>query len=132
MPKESKVFSVFSNYDPNGIVYHRESFGWELNSVSDNRVAMHRETTIPNYHKLTQYERDYENNLKLYLKYKEQSTVGFLAALILLFIFIIPGLLYILYKNNMKNKAEFYKSELERIVSESRTLHFSVGNSVLK
>ena len=60
MPKESKVFNTFGEYDTNGVVYHRESFGWELNSIASNRIAMHRETTIPNYYKLTEYERQYD------------------------------------------------------------------------
>ena len=131
MPKESKVFSVFSNYDPNGIVYHRESFGWELNSVSDNRVAMHRETTIPNYHKLTQYERDYDQNLKLFTEYEAKSIFSFKIFFILLLIFVLPGVLYIMYKGEAKKKANFHLSELERISGEARLLHFSVGEEVL-
>ena len=92
---------------------------------------MHRETTIPNYHKLTQYKRDYDQNLRQFTEYDLKSVFHFKMFFILFLIFVIPGVLYIMYKGEAKKKANFHLSELERISGEARLLHFSVGDEVL-
>jgi hypothetical protein len=131
MPKESKVFTTIGDYDTNDIVYHRESFGWELNSVANVRIAMHRETTIPNYFRLTEYERQYDENTKLYQHYRNKSSFSLMTAFILLLLFIVPMGLYIWYKVSMKQKASFHLSELERIVNEARMIRYSEGDNVV-
>src|SRR5690606_19014226 len=99
-------FRVNSVYSANAIVFERESFGWELTSASDLNIAMSRDTSIPHYMKLLQYENDYNEHLNRFYKYHRRARFNLKIYLILLLILVVPGFLYIIYKvyNSMKAK----------------------------
>lgn len=94
------------------------AFGWQKTEVIQERHGrstydyqiLAREKDMPNYEKLSSLEKRYElakSNLRTY------SGIDFLTALLLFLLFIVPGVIYVVYKNTKKEEIETnnYKCE---------------------
>ena len=106
-------------------------FGWQATQESSRRSGrstyhyqiMARETTMPHYNDLRRCEIDYESakdDLKLYDS-MEASTV-----LLLLLLFIFPGIIYIVYKSNQKSNINAHNSncreKMRRAMNDARNI----------
>lgn len=114
MSRESKIFVAKINAQQEIAEY--ESFGWELLSINGNQVSLTRETQNDVYSDLVKYQAEYESlndklmNISQNHLYKKASVK---TACILLLLGIVPGVLYILYKNNQKQQINQVNAELE-------------------
>ncbi len=129
MALENKIFTKVHNFTENDILYHRESFGWDLISGTDEKMFFKRETTIRDYRTLTKLETDYENTLSLYIKYDKKFKINVKLLLVLLILTLgIGALLYliVLLSINLfyKSQAKKHLKEINKIVEEARNLRY--------
>jgi hypothetical protein len=86
-----------------------QAFGWQKTQEVSRRVGksthdyaiMVRETTMNHYDDYRKLEKEYESN-KANIKYYQEAEIS--TALLLLLLFIIPGVIYIAVKTSQKNK----------------------------
>jgi len=116
-------------------IFNRDSrdLGDKVETVTTNYVKLvfSRETTMPNYQKIKSLENEYDQKAnRLQVLKNDEPTVNIIITVVLLFIYIIPGVIYLVVKSNKKKK---YKEEvipqiitlqndLERILNESQRL----------
>ena len=109
MSRESRIFKA-TIYDTQKTIEHYESFGWELLSIDNKQIVMSRETQNPIYSDLVKAQANYEAKLKEYqaivdpIHPQEPAPFSFGSCFLGLIALIIPGVLYIIYKVNQKNK----------------------------
>lgn len=119
MSRESKIFTT-SKLKISEKVKDYESFGWELLSINGTDVSMSRETQNKVYVELVKYEHQYEelalrrNGIE-YPKKPTNMDAGIV--ILLLMLFIIPGIIYIYVKVQQDKKYnELYSiAESERM-----------------
>ena len=129
---------------PNGDKYYRKmyeesmkyiddltAFGWQKTQTavqrhgrtSSNYQIFARETTMPNYEQIKDLEDKYET-AKNSFKHYERASIS--TAFLLLLLFILPGVLYIVYKTTKKNAIndnnQRQKEIMEQSVAEARKL----------
>ena len=107
------------------------AFGWQPTQESSRRSGkathhyqiMARETSMPHYNEYRRLEEDYETakgDIKYYIP-AEFSTI-----VLLLLLFIIPGVLYIVFKTMQKAKIEDHnnqcKAQMKKAVSTARNI----------
>jgi hypothetical protein len=138
MSRESKIFTE-SKANVSKRVKEYEAFGWELLSINGFDVSMSRETQNKVYADLVKFEYEYEN-----LKEQQHALVvpippkplKALIAFIGLVCFLLPGVLYIVFKILKKKKynedlakynAEFERleQEIKKVCESSRSTFFS-------
>ncbi|MCF0117130.1 MAG: hypothetical protein HUJ61_03665 [Bacilli bacterium] len=118
MAKESLIFKRTSNFEND--IKNNECFGWELQSVTDI-VVMLRETKDPNYGKLVEGEKEYNElieqketiDARYIVPHRPLPTSTWLFV-ILLILGIIPGIIYKAVKNNTIAKYETLLAEINR------------------
>lgn len=138
MSRESKIFTE-TKANISKRVKEYEAFGWELLSINGFDVSMSRETQNKVYSDLVKFEYEYES-----LKDQQRALVvpiqpkPIKASIVLigLIFFLLPGILYIVYKI-LKNKkytedsgkylAEFNRleEEIKKVCETSRSTFFS-------
>ena len=99
-------------------------FGWkkikEISKPSGRQnhkfAVFERDTSINNYEALKSLESEYSK--ALYNK-KTYNPINIKAALISLCFFIIPGLVYIIFKNLQKSKIKKHNNECEDIMTNA-------------
>lgn len=129
MALENRIFKKVHNFTENDILYHRESFGWDLVSGTDEKMFFKRETTIRDYRSLKKLEGDYENKLSLYIKYDKKFKINYKALLILLILTLgVGALIYLIILLSMnlyyKSQAKKYLKEMKSIIEEARKLRY--------
>ncbi|MDR3293162.1 MAG: hypothetical protein LBT20_03555 [Clostridiales bacterium] len=72
MSRESKIIDC-ETQEQKQITYDNESFGWELLSISENRITMSRETQNPIYNELLKFEIEYRDITKEIEKTKKEK-----------------------------------------------------------
>ncbi len=107
------------------------AFGWQPTQETSRRSGrtthhyqiMARETSMPHYNEYRRLENDYETakgNLQVY------NSMEFTTVLLLLLIFIVPGIIYIAYKTNQKNNIESNnqncRSQMQKAMSSARNI----------
>lgn len=143
MSRETKIFNCKENKivtSKQDCISHYESFGWEVLQIGETEITMSRETQNPKYAELVKYEDKYnEINQKIIQKLSEKQNykqASVKTALILLLIFVVPGVLYITLKTVSKNKINANNQAIDNEVFElkkqanetmlaSKTLFFS-------
>ena len=99
------------------------AFGWQKTQTCEQRHGkthsnyqiLARETTMPNYEQIKALEDKYEA-AKGNIKYYEKASAS--TAFLLLLIFILPGVLYIVYKTNKKNSIVNNNQQQEEIMKQ--------------
>jgi hypothetical protein len=141
MSRESKIFDVTEKKHIKNKVRDYESFGWELLSINGLDVSMSRESQSPVYAELVKFEYEYEELVsqqeELYHRRPiKPAPFNFVLALLLLVIFVLPGVVYIVLAimKNKKFKQDYEVWDLEmrklegekrRVCNESRSTFFS-------
>lgn len=107
------------------------AFGWQPTQETSRRSVrithhyqiMARETSMPHYNEYRRLENDYETakgNLQVY------NSMEFTTVLLLLLIFIVPGVIYIAYKTNQKNNIESNnqncRSQMQKAMAAARNI----------
>ena len=107
------------------------AFGWQPTQTTSRRSGrtthhyqiMARETSMPHYNEYRRLEEDYETskgNIKYY------NSMEFTTVLLLLLLFIIPGVIYIVFKTSQKNEIESHnnqcKQQMQKAVSSARSI----------
>jgi len=128
MSRESKLFSEDRSL-VNKRIKEYESFGWELLSINGNDVSMARETQNKVYSELVKNEYNYEDLMgkqRALVKPTKPADLSFGTAFILILLAIIPGVLYIVYKNSEGKKyrenLSIYETEYNQLEQEIKTL----------
>ena len=138
MSRESKLIKP-TVWSAEKTIQHYESFGWELLSFNGDIITMTRETQIPVYADLVKMETKYDELIKKYnsvpypVKPVAPASFDFGKCCKLLLCLIVPGVIYIVYKNKQKNayleafgefnrKVTEYNKERERIAAEIEKL----------
>jgi hypothetical protein len=139
MSRESKIIAAPNKQIIGKRVKEFESFGWELLSINGLDVSLSRETQNSVYADLVKFEYQYdvlrEQQERLVIP-KAPISFSFLLFLILILVFVIPGLLYvgliIWSKQKYTEAVNVYKAEFDRLEKEikkvcddSRTVFFS-------
>ena len=112
-------------YDINNIIYHRETFGWNLIGFNSTCVNMERRVNHKNLLLFKSYEDKYNKALGLYYYYHSLSRINIKLSLLLIYIIlIIPGLIYFIIKLMRRRQAirELYK--IDQIIREARRINF--------
>lgn len=138
MSRESKFFSVPDRKTMTEKVKELECFGWELLSVSGLNVTMTRETQNKVYPELVRYEYEYEALNEELNKLHEPISPFFNVFLfiILTILFILPGILYLIYYlyskqkymrlyNEYSSKYDQLSQQIKEICDKSRIIFFS-------
>ena len=123
--EDKESFKRHSNYEK--YIADLQCFGWEKKEeitkrsgrIHVNYQVMIRDTDMPNYKEYKKCELEYENaknQLKTYKKI-EVST-----ALVLLLLFIIPGVIYIYIKSKQKENIEKTNIECQTKMNNSLDL----------
>ena len=138
MSRESRIFTSNAYQNPQTLISHYESFGWELLSINGNQVTMSRETQVDCYTDLVKYQSQYEQKLQELLAIKDpvapapiSGGICFITFLLAIF----PLALYLTYKIKKKNayKAvvaenaalrEKLTKEMDEIALQSRGVFF--------
>lgn len=126
MSRESKIF-VEEKKAVTRRIKDYESFGWELLSINGTDVSMSRETQNKIYIDLVKYEHNYEelreqldNLIKPVVPVKFSLGLAFM----LLIFFVLPGVLYIVFKilqnNRFKEEYDVYVTEGKKLVNEMK------------
>lgn len=147
MSRESKLIKP-SAWSAEKTIQHYESFGWELLSFNGDIITMTRETQIPVYAELVRMETKYDELIKKYnsvpypVKPVAPASFDFGKCCKLLLCLIVPGVIYIVYKNKQKNeylnangefnrkvaeynkKRETISAEIEKLLVDSRSLFY--------
>ncbi len=92
-----------------GYIQDMTAFGWQPTQETTRRSGklhskyqiMARDTSMEHYNDYRRLEIDYETAKG---EFKYYSEMEFLTVLLLLVLFIIPGVLYIVFKNNQKKE----------------------------
>ena len=115
----------------NDYIQDLTAFGWQPTqetSSSSGRTTyyyqiMARETSMPHYNEYRRLENDYETakgNLQVY------NSMEFTTVLLLLLIFIVPGVIYIAYKTDQKNNIESNnqkcRSQMQKAMAAARNI----------
>lgn len=91
-----------------------EAFGWqysqELHHGRSTSSLLVRDKNMPNYDRIAELDKEYFE-LKAKKKYYEKMSFG--TFLLLLLIFIVPGLLYWLFKHLRKSSINDYNAKLQ-------------------
>lgn len=129
MALENKIFTKVHTFTENEILYHRESFGWDLVSGTDEKMFFKRETTIRDYRTLTKLESDYENTLSLYIKYDKKFKINFKLLLVVLILTLgIGALIYLIVLMIVnivyKSQAKKHLKKIKDIIAEARKLRY--------
>lgn len=107
------------------------AFGWQPTQESTERHGritshyqiMARETSMEHYNELRKLESEYELAKS---QIKSYSSMKFTTALLLLLIFIVPGVIYIAYKTNQKNSINENNanchSRMQKAVADARNI----------
>ena len=107
------------------------AFGWqptqETSRTSDiithHYQIMARETSMPHYNEYRRLENDYETAKA---KLKVYNSMEFTTVLLLLLIFIIPGVIYIAYKINQKDNIErnnqYCRTQMQKAIASARNI----------
>ena len=108
------------------------AFGWETTTqvelqkhgpVTSRYQILARDTSNPNYNKYRIKELDYETAKE---NIKEYKPMDISTALLLLLLFIIPGVIYIKYKMDQKKKINENNKEcklkMEKAINEARNI----------
>ena len=107
------------------------AFGWQKTEETTRRSGrtnhnyqiLARETSMPNYNEYRKLENDYEA-AKSKIKYYDSMEAT--TVLLLLVLFILPGVLYIAYKSSQKSDIEANnkkcKELMQKAVSEARSI----------
>jgi len=125
MSRESKIFTALSKGIVGKRVKEYEAFGWELLSINGTDVSLSRETQNSVYPDLVKFEYEYEalreSQSALAVPIQPEPFSVFWA-LIGLLIFVLPGVLYIVFKimMNKKYNEKFleYTTEFNRLENE--------------
>ena len=122
MSRESRIFKA-TVYSTQKTIEHYESFGWELLSIDNKQIVMSRETQNPIYGDLVKAQANYEAKLQEYQAIVDPKEPEKPAPFSIgtcfwgLVALIIPGVCYIVYKINQKNKYNeafaLYSSQLD-------------------
>lgn len=138
MSRESKIFTE-TKLGIGNRVKEYESFGWELLSINGTDVSMSRETQNKVYADLIKFEYKYEalrEELAALVRPIKPTPINILGAFLGILCFIVPGVLYIIYKIKKSKQyqeelSEFeleYKKllqEIKKVCEESRSTFFS-------
>lgn len=115
----------------NDYIQDLTAFGWQPTQETSSRSGrtthyyqiMARETSMPHYNEYRRLENDYETakgNLQVY------NSMEFTIVLLLLLIFIVPGVIYIAYKTNQKNNIESNnqkcRSQMQKAMAAARNI----------
>ena len=107
------------------------AFGWQKTQTVEQRHGrfnsnyqiLARETTMPDYQQLKTLEDQYEA-AKENIQHYEKASIS--TAFLLLLLFILPGVLYIVYKTTKKNSImannQEQKEIMKRCVADARRL----------
>lgn len=107
------------------------AFGWqptqkvtERHGRTNSRYQiMARETSMPNYNELRKCEMAYEDAKS---RIKTYSSAEFTTVLLLLLIFIIPGVLYLVFKSSQKSSINenntMCKIEMQAAINKAKAL----------
>lgn len=134
MAIENRVFTTTHTFSDNQILYHRESFGWSLVSGTDEKMFFKRETTMPDYRHLKQYEALYEAALASYIKYDKGFKIHKVLFFLLLILTVVVGaviyllILFILNTIYKFKKRKFSKA-LNEAVENARKLRYASNTS---
>lgn len=108
------------------------AFGWQTTQESHERFGhstrryqiMARDMSIEHYNDLIKLENDYETAKS---QIKSYSSMEFGIVILLLLLFIIPGVIYIAFKNNQKNAInennQKCNNRMQQAVTEARKLY---------
>ncbi len=114
-----------------GYINDLTAFGWQPTQTASRRSGrsshsvqiMARETSMPHYNEYRRLEEDYEaakGDIKYY------SSMEFTTVLLLLLLFIIPGVLYIAFKSSQKSNIEAHnnecKAKMQKAVTTARNI----------
>ena len=125
---EQEVFHSYMKY-----IRDLSAFGWKIQS--DNHVngdyyrtsgfvfLLVRDTNMPNYNRINELEKEYEN-ARSQLKHYNELNIHL--AVFLFFIFIIPGIVYVVLKNKEK-KAKYdynepFQNKMRKAIIEANSL----------
>ena len=139
MSRESKIFSVRNKKDVGDRVKEYESFGWELLSINGLDVSLSRETQNSVYSDLVKYEYQYEElreELEALQRPIPYKSFDFGLFLLCTLAFIVPGILYIVFyyqkKNKYIEKLNVYEqknqellNKIKKVCDDSRNVFFS-------
>lgn len=126
MSREAKIVYSDNFFSTQEKINHYEGFGWELLSINGKQISLTRETQNPIYTELVKNEAKYNELVKEYelisneLNRVYHKPASIKAALILLLLAIIPGVLYIVFKTKDKNAKEALKIELRQKLDVKR------------
>ena len=115
----------FRKIHEEGIKYVEDlvAFGWQKTQTAEQRHGkthsnyqiLARETTIPNYEQLRKLEVEYETAKGNILTYEKASIS---TAFLLLLLFILPGVLYIVFKTSKKNSIMNHNQQQKEIMKQ--------------
>lgn len=99
-------------------------FGWKKSQTKRERhgrlfhdvYILSRDETMKNYDKLVGLEKRYLSNMSQLQTYKNDNV--FFIALVLLLLFIIPGVIYLIYKNKQKNEININNTKIQKKLKE--------------
>lgn len=111
MIETREVYAVHKEY-----IEDLTAFGWQKTEVVSRGSArsrssyqvMARETGMPNYVEILKLENDYETAKKNLKSYKSME---FGVVLLFFLIFILPGIIYVLFKSNQKQNIEYHNAK---------------------
>ena len=114
-----------------GYINDLTAFGWQPTQTASRRSGrsshsvqiMARETSMSHYNEYRRLEEDYEaakGDIKYY------NSMEFTTVLLLLLLFIIPGVLYIAFKSSQKSNIETHnnecKAKMQKAVTTARNI----------
>ena len=121
-----KLYDECQNY-----IQDMTAFGWQPTQESTERHGrttshyqiMARETSMEHYNELRKLEIEYESAKS---QIKSYNSMEFTTVLLLLLIFIIPGVIYSAYKTNQKNSInennQNCRSRKQKAVTDARKI----------
>ena len=110
-----------------------ESFGWkytqDVRYGKGYRNLLARDADMPNHQRLVDLEKKYfelENKKKYYHPIFEDGFIDFLKVLVLLILFVLPLVLYLVFKSSRKKHINEFNQKIqeqqEAILKEARSL----------
>ena len=131
MSRESRIFNTNAFLDPQTLISHYESFGWELLSLNGNQVTMSRETQVDCYSDLVKYQYQYENNMNELLAIKDPIAPAHISGGICFFTFILAIFPFALYLNYKIKQKKAYKEQIAENAAKRRNLLEEMENIAL-
>ena len=127
MIETKKVLS----YEPREYIEDLKSFGWQQTDEIEERSGRHttryiilaRDKEMQNYNQIVELESKYKS---LRSKLETYEPIDGIYALILFLILILPGIVYVVFKNKQKgriqNNNNLVRSQMKEVVESSRKL----------